>query len=114
MFLILNIVIEILFWISGCAEKAIEEAQKTLEPLENELENKKFFGGEEIGLVDIVGLILAVWIPAIEEALGFELLIAHKFPNLKKWTEELVNNQVMPQKDARVTFFKNVGFNRKN
>ena len=106
MFLILkNIIIEILFWIPGCAEKAIVEAQKTLEPLENELENKKFFGGEEIGLVDIVGPILAGWIPAIEEALGFELLITHKFPNLKKWTEELVNNQVMPQKDALVAFF---------
>ncbi|XP_023517376.1 probable glutathione S-transferase [Cucurbita pepo subsp. pepo] len=99
-------------------EKAIEEAQKTLEPLENELENKKFFGGEEIGLVDIVGLILAGWIPAIEEALGFELLITHKFPNLKKWTEEFVNHrvakQVMPQKDSLIAFLKNVALNRKN
>ncbi|XP_038880880.1 glutathione S-transferase U8-like [Benincasa hispida] len=98
-------------------EKSIEEAHEALEPLEKELKNK-FFGGDKIGFVDIVGLILACWIPATEEAVGFELLSPHKFPNLTKWSQEFVNHsiakEVLPQKDALVAFLKNVVFAPRN
>ncbi|KAG6595363.1 putative glutathione S-transferase, partial [Cucurbita argyrosperma subsp. sororia] len=97
-------------------EKAIEELHKKFEPLENELKNKKFFGGDEMGVVDIVGFVFAGWIPAIEEAVGFKLL-NHKFPNLRKWIEEYANHtvakQVLPEKDALVVFIKNVSLKRK-
>lgn len=99
-------------------EKSIEEAQETLEPLEKELKNKLFFGGDKIGFVDIVGLVLACWIPATEEAVGFELLSTHKFPNLTKWAQHFVNHsvakEVLPQKDVLVAFLKNVVFVPKN
>lgn len=99
-------------------EKSIEEAQETLEPLEKELKNKLFFGGDKIGFVDIVGLVLACWIPATEEAVGFELLSNHKFPNLTKWAQHFVNHsvakEVLPQKDVLVAFLKNVVFVPKN
>uniref|UniRef100_A0A0A0L2F4 GST C-terminal domain-containing protein n=1 Tax=Cucumis sativus TaxID=3659 RepID=A0A0A0L2F4_CUCSA len=85
-------------------EKGIEEAEETLEPLEKEL--------------NIVGLILAGWIPATEEAIGFELLSAHKFPNLTKWSQHFVNHsvakEVLPEKNFLVNFLKNVTFRPKN
>ncbi|KAA0045114.1 hypothetical protein IC582_020302 [Cucumis melo] len=99
-------------------EKSIEDAQAALEPLEEELKNKLFFGGDTIGFVDIAGLVLARWIPATEEAVGFELLSAHKFPNLTKWSQDFVNHsvakEVLPEKDVLVAFLKNVVFSTKN
>uniref|UniRef100_A0A0A0KZT5 glutathione transferase n=1 Tax=Cucumis sativus TaxID=3659 RepID=A0A0A0KZT5_CUCSA len=75
-----------------------------------ELQNKKFFGGNKIGIVDIVGTVIAYWIPAIEEAFGFELLTTKKFPKLTKWSEEIVNNsvvkQVLPPKSKLVAYFE--------
>lgn len=91
-------------------EKGLEETEETLKPLEKELQNKKFFGGNKIGIVDIVGTVIAYWIPAIEEAFGFELLTTKKFPKLTKWSEEIVNNsvvkQVLPPKSKLVAYFE--------
>ncbi|XP_038883697.1 probable glutathione S-transferase [Benincasa hispida] len=91
-------------------KKAIEEAGEGLEALEKELKSKKFFGGEEIGFVDIVGTVVAGWLPAIEECFGFELLTTNNFPNLIKWREELVNHaivkQFLPPNDEIVAFIQ--------
>ncbi|KAL0545168.1 hypothetical protein IC582_020314 [Cucumis melo] len=91
-------------------EKGLEETEETLEPLEKELQNKKFFGGNKIGFVDIVGTVIAYWIPAIEEAFGFEVLTTKKFPNLTKWSEEIVNQsvvkQVLPLKSNLVAYLQ--------
>ena len=91
-------------------EKDLEETEKTLEPLEKELQNKKFFGGNQIGFVDIVGTVIAYWIPAIEEGFGFELLTSKKFPKLTKWSEEIVKNsvvkQVLPPKSVLVAYLQ--------
>ncbi|XP_038876477.1 probable glutathione S-transferase, partial [Benincasa hispida] len=93
-------------------EQAVEETAKTLEPLEKELENKKFFGGEKIGFVDIVGAVVAYWVPAVEAGFGFELLTSNKFPNLSKWSEEIVNHslvkQVLPPKSKLVPYLQTV------
>lgn len=93
-------------------EKAVEEVKEALEPLEKELKSNKFFGGEKIGFLDIVGILIAFWIPASEEALGIELLTSHKFPNLIHWIEELANNNVVkeliPKKDDLVAHFKTI------
>uniref|UniRef100_A0A6J1DBH4 glutathione transferase n=1 Tax=Momordica charantia TaxID=3673 RepID=A0A6J1DBH4_MOMCH len=78
-------------------EKAVEEASEACEALEKELESKKLFGGDRIGLVDIVGIVVAYWVPAIEEGVGFELLTSHKFPNITKWSEELLNHSVVKE-----------------
>lgn len=91
-------------------EKGLEETEETLEPLEKELQNKKFFGGNKIGFVDIVGTVIAYWIPAVEEAFGFEVLTTKKFPNLTKWSEEIVNQsvvkQVLPLKSNLVAYLQ--------
>ncbi|KAG9138643.1 hypothetical protein Leryth_020483 [Lithospermum erythrorhizon] len=42
-------------------EKAMKEAGEVLTILDNELKDKKFFGGDKIGLADIAGNFIAFW-----------------------------------------------------
>ncbi|XP_074279041.1 putative glutathione S-transferase [Silene latifolia] len=93
------------------SEKAVEELQTLLMILENEINGKKFFGGNKIGFVDIVGLFLAYWFPLILEAMGKEqVMTIDKFPGLCKWTDNLLNCSVikenLPDKEKLVTFLR--------
>ncbi|XP_022950711.1 glutathione S-transferase U8-like [Cucurbita moschata] len=93
-------------------EKGLEEAGEALEPLEKELGSKRFFGGEKIGFVDVVGTVVAYWAPAIDEAVGIEMIGSDRFPNIKKWSEEVVNHgvvkQILPPKDKLVPYLRTV------
>lgn len=53
-------------------ELVIEEVSQLTKFLENELHGKDFFGGEAIGLVDIVALVIAFWFPLTQELIGIE------------------------------------------
>ncbi|MFS7947391.1 putative glutathione transferase [Helianthus anomalus] len=92
-------------------EQAVAEAHEALQFLENELKVKgiKFFGGDNINLVDIAATFVAFWIGAAEEALGIEVLSKHKFPKLTEWSDNYVNCQAMkeslPPRDNLVAFF---------
>ncbi|KAK1377496.1 hypothetical protein POM88_024240 [Heracleum sosnowskyi] len=78
-------------------EKAIEELTEHLKTLENELKGKKFFGGDEIGLVDITANVLAFWLDVVLELLGIELLTREKFPRLCEWIDDYLNNSVIKE-----------------
>jgi len=88
----------------------VQEILEGLEFLEEEIKEKKFFGGEEIGLVDIAASFIAFWIPIIQEVTGLQLLSSDKFPNLYKWSQELINHpvvkEVLPPKEPLFAFFK--------
>ncbi|KAK1562519.1 hypothetical protein Q3G72_013177 [Acer saccharum] len=87
-------------------EAAIGEACEHLKTLENELGDKKFFGGEEIGLVDIVANFIGFWLVSLQEPIGLELLTEEKFPKLCKWIHEYVNHAAvkenLPPKDKLI------------
>ncbi|TKY65944.1 glutathione S-transferase [Spatholobus suberectus] len=91
-------------------ENNVKETLEALQFLENELKNRKFFGGEEVGLVDIAAVIIAFWIPIIQEIAGLELLTSEKFPKLYKWSQEFVNHPVvkesLPPRDPVFAFLK--------
>ncbi|XP_020206360.1 probable glutathione S-transferase [Cajanus cajan] len=91
-------------------EKNSKESFEALQFLEDEINDKKFFGGEEIGLVDIAAVFIAFWIPLIQEIGGLELFTSDKFPKLYKWSQELVNHPVvkesLPPRDLVSAFFK--------
>ncbi|XP_062167720.1 probable glutathione S-transferase [Alnus glutinosa] len=53
-------------------EKAAEETSELLKFLEEEQKKKRFFGGESIGMVDIVASFIAFWLRVLEEASGVE------------------------------------------
>ena len=91
-------------------EKAIEEACELLKTLETQLKGNKFFGGETIGLVDIVANFIGNWLGIIQEAVGLELLTEEKFPIICKWIDNYVNCPVikenLPPRAQLLAFFK--------
>ncbi|XP_061376376.1 probable glutathione S-transferase [Gastrolobium bilobum] len=91
-------------------EKAVEEALEALKILQDELQNKKFFGGETIGLVDIAANFIGYWVDILQEIAGLELFTIEKFPKLYKWSQEFVNHPVikegLPPRDELFAFFK--------
>ncbi|KAK7294586.1 hypothetical protein RJT34_17475 [Clitoria ternatea] len=86
-------------------EKAGEELFEALKFLENELKDK-YFGGEEIGFVDIA----AVFIPIVQEVAGLQLFTSEKFPKLFKWSQDFHNHPIveenLPPKDQLFAYFQ--------
>lgn len=80
-------------------EEAVAEAGEALRALEEELKGKKFFGGETLGFVDIVANFIAYWTPAMEEALGEEVLTRElqQLPRLRQWCHDFVEHSVVKQ-----------------
>uniref|UniRef100_F6GUW8 glutathione transferase n=3 Tax=Vitis vinifera TaxID=29760 RepID=F6GUW8_VITVI len=89
----------------------IEEIQKQLKTLESELKEKKFFGGESLGFVDIAANTI-VWLVVAQEALGMEILTEEKFPVLHGWYQRLVDDAVfkecMPPREQHLSFVKGI------
>ncbi|KAI7750003.1 hypothetical protein M8C21_021221 [Ambrosia artemisiifolia] len=93
-------------------EQDVAEAHKQLQFLENELNAKgnKFFGGDNINLVDIFAGYIAFWVAAAEEALGIEVVTKDKFPKITEWCGNYLNCQVvkdgLPPKESLVAYYK--------
>lgn len=67
---------------------AIEKAQETLAIMDEQgLGDKKFFGGNNIGMVDIAYGCLSHWLEGLEEIIGMKLIEAKKFPRLHLWIQ---------------------------
>ncbi|XP_059462525.1 glutathione S-transferase U8-like [Corylus avellana] len=92
-------------------EKAVEEASELLKFIEEELKEKRFFGGESIGLVDIIANVIGFWLGVFEEGSGVELLTRDKFPKLCNWVDEYVSSSIikenLPPRDKLVPFLRN-------
>lgn len=78
-------------------EKAIEETEEAFQVLENELK-ENFFGGEEIGIVDIAAVFIAFWFPIVQEATNLNLFTNEKFPKLYKWSQDFTNHPIVKEK----------------
>nr|ACU15611.1 unknown [Glycine max] len=76
-------------------EKAVEEALEALKILQETLKDKKFFGGESIGLVDIAANLIGYWVAILQEIAGLELLTIEKFPKLYNWSQDFINHPVI-------------------
>ena len=91
-------------------DKAVEEAMEALKILENEIGDKRFFGGDNVGLVDISANFVGCWVDVLQEIAGLELLTYEKFPKLYKWSQEFCNHpivkQALPPRDELFAFFK--------
>lgn len=77
--------------------KAIESAQKSLAILENLIEGKKHFGGEQMGFLDLVVGWIAHWLNTMEEAGGMKLLDAERFPSLHEWAQSFIEIPVIQE-----------------
>ncbi|KAK2975707.1 hypothetical protein RJ640_010766 [Escallonia rubra] len=91
-------------------EKAIKEACENLELLENELGGKKFFGGDSLGIVDIVACFLAFWLGIVQEVTGLELLTREKFPKLSGWVDQFLGCRIvkesLPPRELPLGFYR--------
>ncbi|KAK9271646.1 hypothetical protein L1049_002009 [Liquidambar formosana] len=93
-------------------EEEVKQAQDALLVLEGELMKgkKKFFGGDMIGVLDIVLGWITIWLGAVEEAACFKVLDPCKYPCIGKWMERFVELPVIkansPPKDQLVPFFQ--------
>ncbi|CAL5192199.1 unnamed protein product [Lathyrus oleraceus] len=92
-------------------EQGIEETTVALQLLENELKDK-FFGGDEIGIVDISAVIIAYWLPIIQEAFGLKLFTSEKFPKLYNWSQDFnshsIVKELLPPRETLMTNYKGV------
>ncbi|CAK8541776.1 unnamed protein product [Lathyrus sativus] len=90
-------------------EESFKEIEVAFQFLENQLK-EKYFGGEEIGIVDITAVFIAFWFPIIQEATGLKLFTSDKFPKLYKWSEDFTNHPIvkeqLPHRETLLAFFK--------
>ncbi|KAB1203295.1 Glutathione S-transferase U8 [Morella rubra] len=92
-------------------EKALAEVSEILRLLENELKEKRFFGGQTLGMVDIVANFIGLWLGAFEEASGVQLMTREKLPKLCDWIDEFVSSSItkesLPPRDKLIVYLRN-------
>ncbi|CAA2972855.1 probable glutathione S-transferase [Olea europaea subsp. europaea] len=90
--------------------KAKEESTELLKILEGTLSDKKFFGGDSIGMVDIVANFISYWFIILQELAGLQVLTKEKFPKLGAWIDDYLNCNIikenLPPKDKLTAYFR--------
>ncbi|PON36112.1 S-crystallin [Parasponia andersonii] len=95
-------------------EKSKKESLEMLRTIEEYCRinaDKKFFGGDEIGILDIAfGGMIVHWYDIIEEIVGVKLFEAQEFPRLHEWVNNFkqvpVIKENLPDRDELLAFFK--------
>ncbi|KAJ0984678.1 hypothetical protein J5N97_003034 [Dioscorea zingiberensis] len=84
-------------------KKAVEEFRHNLKTLEGYLEGKKFFGGDMIGMVDIVAGWIPCWVGMIEGLVSMTIVDEEYLPRIKAWIHDILEldlvKQTMPPLD---------------
>ncbi|XP_015892135.3 glutathione transferase GST 23 [Ziziphus jujuba] len=94
-------------------EKATKEAKQVLKIVEDMgLGDRKFFGGEEIGMADLVFGWIAGWLEHMEEAGGVKLIEDNEFPRLQAWIKNFKDSPVirdnLPDPEKLLAYFKSL------
>uniref|UniRef100_A0A7N0SYF1 glutathione transferase n=1 Tax=Kalanchoe fedtschenkoi TaxID=63787 RepID=A0A7N0SYF1_KALFE len=93
--------------------KAVKEAREVLSVLEKEgLGGRKYFSGNEVGMVDLEFGWIACLLELFEEVSGVKVMSEpdEDFPRLKAWCQEFKNlkivKETMPDQEKLLAYFK--------
>ncbi|KAK4280730.1 hypothetical protein QN277_012311 [Acacia crassicarpa] len=101
-------------WKAGVAQgegkgEAIGSALESLALLDKQIQGKRYFGGEEIGYLDIVAGGIPYWLNVLEQVGDMELLTPQRFPHLHQWSLNLMQTSpvkdCLPPRDSVVNYF---------
>ncbi|CAL1383977.1 unnamed protein product [Linum trigynum] len=100
----------------GDIERIIGQVGEQLKMLEKELvgSGEDYFGGERIGLLDIVAFAMAYWFDVIQEAMAVEdslkLMTEDRVPELLKWMRKVMAVDVvvdsLPPRDKHIAYVR--------
>ncbi|XP_060169193.1 glutathione transferase GST 23-like [Lycium barbarum] len=81
--------------------KGVETMKEALGILESELTGKKFFGGDEIGYVDIVVGWSTYWLQFVEVAAKYKAMDSTNYPQMDRWMKNfwevpLIKDNITP------------------
>lgn len=79
------------------SEKATLELKELLQILENEIKGMQFFGGNNIGFLDIVAAIVPFWITCLQAASGKEVFTREKYPRICTWADQMLGCKIIKQ-----------------
>lgn len=91
--------------------KATENAKIILKIIEEQgLGEKKYFGGDTIGLTDLAFGWIALWLEVIQEAAGVKVLEPNNFLRLQSWINNFkqlpIIKENIPDRNAMLHYFK--------
>ncbi|MED6216446.1 hypothetical protein PIB30_007791 [Stylosanthes scabra] len=90
-------------------EKAVNRASEVLEKIEEEIKGKKFFGGDNIGYLDIALGWIPCMIPFFEEVGSMQIIDPLKFPAINEWMTNFLSHPVvkdsLPPRDKALDYF---------
>lgn len=103
-----------LFWLAHWTEGELQkgsakEAKENLALLEVQLRGKRFFGGDNVGYLDIACCALAPWRSVLEEVTGVIVVDESEYPALRQWEKEYNSYEglkpCLPDRDQLVAYF---------
>ncbi|KAI3833849.1 hypothetical protein MKX03_002189 [Papaver bracteatum] len=90
-------------------EKAVKETQAILKTLQTGLKGK-FFGGENIGFVDIAVGWIPFWTRLAEEIIGVKIVDKENVPLINAWFEDVLDvenlKEILPPRDKMLAKMK--------
>ncbi|XP_022929167.1 probable glutathione S-transferase [Cucurbita moschata] len=91
-------------------EKAVEAAIQNLALLDKEIQGKKFFGGDEIGYLDLAAGWMCHWLSVLDEVGEMKVFDKDRVPSLHEWVQDFVHIPVikesLPPREDLVNYFK--------
>ncbi|KAH6757071.1 hypothetical protein C2S53_002791 [Perilla frutescens var. hirtella] len=91
-------------------ERAVKLAVEYLDKIEEKIRGKSFFGGEELGYMDLMMGFAAYLLPVWEEVASVKFIDPSRFPAITAWTDNFLDHPVikaeyLPPKDELFNFY---------
>ncbi|GAU45356.1 hypothetical protein TSUD_239050 [Trifolium subterraneum] len=102
-------------WVAMCSrgeehEKALKLAREALEKIDDEIINgKKFFGGDNIGYLDLALGWISYWLPIWEEVGSMQIIDPLKCSAITEWMTNFLSHPLikdtLPPRDKMLVYF---------